>query len=256
MPSTMPVIFIGHGSPMNAIEDNEFSKGWKALAKKIPKPKAILCVSAHWMREGTAITAMEKPKTIHDFYGFPRALYNVRYPAKGSAALAKKISKSISSVKVGLDREWGIDHGSWSVLKNMYPVPDMPILQLSLDYQLSLDKIFRIGKELSSLRKKGVLILGSGNIVHNLMVMRQDQRPYRWAADFDAFVKSCLKHKDHKALINYADHPSSSLALPTNEHYLPLIYCIGAAFGENAEFFNEKIVYGSVSMLCAVLGKN
>ena len=256
MPPPMPVIFIGHGSPMNAIEDNEFSKGWKALAKKIPKPKAILCVSAHWMREGTAITAMEKPKTIHDFYGFPRALYNVRYPAKGSAALAKKISKSISLVKVSLDREWGLDHGSWSVLKNMYPVPDMPILQLSLDYQLSLDKIFRIGKELSSLRKKGVLIIGSGNIVHNLMVMRQGQKPYGWAADFDAFVKGCLKRKDHRALINYADHPSSSLALPTNEHFLPLIYCIGAASDEVPEFFNEKIVYGSVSMRGAVLGKN
>src|SRR3989338_4485672 len=192
MVQKMPVLFIGHGSPMNAIEKNEFSSSWGRLAGIIPRPKAILCISAHWLKEGSAVTAMRQPKTIHDFYGFPAKLYKARYPAKGLLSLAKEIKRSVKTVKVDLDHEWGLDHGTWSVLRNMYPKADIPVLQLSLDYQLSLDKLFKIGRELSGLRKRGVLIIGSGNLVNNLMVMNLGAKPYRWAVDFDNFVFDSL----------------------------------------------------------------
>ena len=253
MVQKMPVLFIGHGSPMNAIEKNEFSSSWGRLAGIIPRPKAILCISAHWLKEGSAVTAMRQPKTIHDFYGFPAKLYKARYPAKGSLLLAKEIKRFVKTVNVDLDHEWGLDHGTWSVLRNMYPKADIPVVQLSLDYQLSLDKVFRIGKELGKLRKKGILIIGSGNLVHNLMVMREG-KPYSWAVEFDNIVKNNLARKDYGSMINYTKYPSSASAHPTNDHYIPLIYVIGAALGEKPKFFNEKIVYGSVSMRCAAFG--
>lgn len=245
---------MGHGSPMNAIEDNEFSRNWKELAQAIPKPEAILCVSAHWVTEGTYVTAMENPKTIHDFYGFPRKLYEVQYKAKGSPGLANKITDIIKSVEVLPDYDWGLDHGTWSLLVNMYPKADIPVLQLSLDYNLPLDKHFQIGRELNQLRKKGVLIIGSGNLVHNLLVIDLNASPYTWAVDFDDFVKDSLEKEDYNALISYTKHKSSALAHPTNEHYLPLLYVIGAVENEKPQFLNEGIFAGSISMRCAVFG--
>ena len=250
----MPVVFIGHGSPMNTIEKNEFRDNWEKLADILPKPKVILCISAHWLIEGTAVTAMEHPKTIHDFYGFPKELYEIKYPAKGSPECAKAIKKLIKTVAVEFDHEWGLDHGTWSVVKNMYPKADIPVLQLSLDYQLSLEKIFEIGKELRQLRTQGVLIIGSGNLVHNLMVMNSANKPYEWAIEFDTFVKNSLTGGHDDKLINYAKHPCAALAHPTNDYYLPLLYTIGAAANEKPHFFNEKIVYGSISMRCVVFG--
>ncbi len=250
----MPVLFIGHGSPENALEDNEFTHNWKKVAAQIPKPKAILCISAHWLQEGTAETSMKHPRTIHDFYGFPQELYKVQYPAPGSTTYAKLIKNSVKTVSVEFDQEWGLDHGTWSVLKQMYPKADIPVLQLSLDYQLSLEKAFQIGKELSVLRSKGVLIIGSGNLVHNLMMFRPDAKPYPWAVDFDTFVKKNIEEGDYNQLIKYNKQPTAILAHPTNDHYLPLLYVLGAAVKEKAQFFNEKIVYGSISMRCIAFG--
>ncbi len=252
----MPVLFLGHGSPLNAIENNEFSNNWKILAGKLPKPKLILCISAHWLREGSAVTAMENPKTIHDFYGFPEKLYKVSYPAKGSKEYAKLIKELVKTVKVSLDNEWGLDHGTWSLLVNMYPKSDIPVLQLSLDYQIPLDKVFEIGKELKPLRKQGVLIIASGNLVHNLMLMNPSDyaEHFDWAVEFDNIVKENLNKKDHHSLINYTKYKSSNLAHPTNDHYIPLIYVIGAAENESIQFFNEKIIMGSISMRCVIFG--
>ena len=250
----MPVLFVGHGSPMNAIEENDFTDAWKDIAKKIPKPKLILCISAHWLKEGTAITAMENPRTIYDFYGFPEKLYKVKYPAKGSPEYAKKIKELIKTVEVNLDHQWGLDHGTWSVLNQMYPKADIPVLQLSLDYQLPLEKLFEVGKELSVLREQGVLIIGSGNLVHNLMVFSPNAAPYDWAIEFDKIVKEDLIKMDYKSLINYTKYKSARLAHPTNDHYLPLIYVIGAAKNEKPKFFCEKVDFGSISMRCIAYG--
>jgi len=250
----MPVLFIGHGSPMNAIEKNEFSSGWKEIAQAIPKPSSILCISAHWMAEGTAATAMQAPKTIHDFYGFPPELYEQRYPAPGSPSLAKKLQSTIKTSKVSLDREWGLDHGTWSVLLQMYPRADIPAVQLSLNAYLSPEKHYEMGKELAPLREQGVLIIGSGNIVHNLMLMNPAGAPFKWAEEFDKFAKNALEARDHSALINYDSEPSARLAVPTNEHYLPLLYAAGAAGKEKPRFFNEKLFYASLSMRCAAWG--
>ncbi|MFH0889728.1 MAG: 4,5-DOPA dioxygenase extradiol [Candidatus Aenigmatarchaeota archaeon] len=250
----MPVLFIGHGSPMNAVEDNIFSNNWKKLAKKIPKPKTILCVSAHWLTEGTAITSMDKPRTIHDFYGFPKNLYTIKYPASGSTAFVNKIKDVVRTVNVEPDSEWGLDHGTWSVLRNMYPKVGIPTVQLSLDYRLSLQKAFDIGKELSLLRNEGVLIIGSGNIVHNLAMADPDADPYNWAIDVDNVVKTNLVKKDYGNLINYLKYPSASIAHPTNDHYMPLLYAAGAAENEKPQFFNNEIIYGSVGMRCVVFG--
>lgn len=250
----MPVLFIGHGSPMNAIEKNDFSAGWKKIAQAIPKPNSILCISAHWMAEGTAVTGMEKPKTIHDFYGFPPKLYEQQYPAKGSPELAAKVKKLVKKEKVSLDSEWGLDHGTWSVLIQMYPKADIPVVQLSLNAYLSPEKHYQIGTELASLRKEGVLIIGSGNIVHNLMVMSPGAPPYAWAVEFDKFAKEKLEAKDSSSLINYSKEPSSRMAVPTNEHYLPLLYAMGASEGEKPRFFCEGFVYASLSMRCVAWG--
>src|SRR3989344_210730 len=250
----MPVLFVGHGSPLNAIEENEFTRAWKKIGEVLPLPKLILCISAHWLRERTALTAMPRPKTIHDFYGFPPELYALHYPAAGSPEQALQIQRLVKSVPVELDQEWGLDHGSWSVLRHIYPKATIPVVQLSLDYQLSLQKALEIGKELSILRSKGVLILGSGNLVHNLMVMNPLAEPFPWAVEFDQMVKEKLVSKKYDGLVNYTKHPSSRMAHPTNDHYLPLLYVIGAAFQEDPQFFNEKIVYGSISMRSIIFG--
>ncbi len=253
----MPVVFIGHGSPENAFEKNEFSDGWKNLAKAIPKPKAILCVSAHWTtsahwrQTGTGVTARENPRTIHDFFGFPDDYYKFQYKAPGDRKFAEQIKELVKTVPVELDYEWGLDHGTWSVLANMYPGAIIPVVQLSLDQNLPLEKHVQIGKELQELRRDGVLIMGSGNIVHNLMLLSTEQS-YPWAADFDLKVKEALERKDNALLISYRQIETADFALPTNEHYLPLLYVLGAAGKELPQFFNEKIVYGSVGMRCVV----
>jgi len=244
----MPVLFVGHGSPENAALDNEYSQTWKAIGQKLPKPKAILCVSAHWLTMGTAVTAMEKPRTIHDFYGFPPALYRIMYPAPGSPQLAQRVLSLIKTVKPQADSEWGLDHGTWSVLKHMFPKADVPVLQLSIDYQLPLARHHQIGTELAALRKEGVLILGSGNLVHNLSMMRMGSKPFPWAVEFDEKVKADLSRGDAEALIHFQRYPDADLALPTYEHYLPLLYALGAAGKEKPQFFCESIFASSVSM--------
>lgn len=254
----MPVIFIGHGSPQNAFEQNEYNAGWKKLAQAIPRPKSIICISAHWTTSthwagsGTAVTAMEQPRTIHDFYGFPGEYYQLHYNAPGSPELARRVKENVKSLPVELDNEWGLDHGAWSVLVNMYPDADIPTLQLSLDENLPLAKHIAIGHDLKALRREGVLIMGSGDIVHNLMMLRWASGPYPWATEFDLWIKEKLETGDTGSLINYTNNQAATLALPTNEHYLPLLYAVGASDGERPQFFNETIFAGSVSMRCMV----
>lgn len=212
----MPALFIGHGSPMNAIEDSEFSRAWAQTAQSLPKPKAILCVSAHWQTAGSRVTAMERPRTIYDFYGFPKALHEKRYPAPGSPELARMTQDMLGESRVAMDSEWGLDHGAWAVLCRMYPKADVPVVQLSLDENLSPALHYQLGRELRALRKKGALILGSGNIVHNLREIAWEDTAYDWALEFDARVKDLILSGDHQAIIDYPKlGPSSSLAVPT-----------------------------------------
>lgn len=249
----MPVLFVGHGNPMNAIEENEFSKAWDGLGKSLPKPSAILCVSAHWETRGTFVTAMQKPKTIHDFGGFPQELFDVQYPASGNPTLAKEIKETLKKTDAGLDESWGLDHGCWSVVKKMYPGADIPVLQLSLDYTKPAQWHYDLAKELSTLRKKGVLIIGSGNMVHNLsMVNWQNLNGpgYDWALEINETFKRLISQKDHKALINYGSlGKAAQLAIPGPDHWLPLIYSL-ALQDEKDElsFFNDKTLAGSLSM--------
>lgn len=249
---TMPVLFVGHGSPMNAIEENEFSNRWKAMGKTLPRPNAILCISAHWQTKGTYVTAMEKPKTIHDFYGFPQDLFNVQYPARGSPALAALARKSIARSSVQLDSAWGLDHGCWSVVKHMYPEHDVPVVELSLDYSQGPQFHYDLGNELSSLRTKGVLIIGSGNMVHNLGMMdwQNGDGGFDWANEANAKLKTLIEGNDHVRLVQYNSLGKEiQLSVPTPEHYLPLLYALGLK-GENETiaFFNDRTVYGSIGM--------
>ncbi|MEY4927211.1 MAG: hypothetical protein RI894_1647 [Bacteroidota bacterium] len=253
---TMPVLFIGHGSPMNALEDNEFTKGWKSIVKTIPKPKAILCVSAHWETKGTLVTAMEKPKTIHDFGGFPKALFDVEYPALGSSWLAAETQKVLAATtSIGLDEAWGFDHGAWSVLKQIYPNADIPVVQLSLDYTKDTQYHYDLAKQLAALRKKGVLIVGSGNMVHNFQYaqIRGDFNAHfghDWAIEANEIFKKLITDGDTKSLINFQTYsPALALAAPTPDHYLPMIYAIALRNkGEKVSFFNDALVGGSFSM--------
>lgn len=251
----MPVLFVGHGSPMNGIEDNEFSQYWTKLAKEIPQPAAVLCISAHWLTRGTQITAMEFPKTIHDFGGFPQELFAVQYAAPGNPTLARETANLIQSTNVGLDHDWGLDHGCWTVVRHMYPDADIPILQLSIDYHKPPAYHYALAKELSALRKKGVLILGSGNMVHNLRrVDRQNfNKPnygFDWAQEMNEIFKAKIKAKDHQALINYQNlGAAAKLAIPTPDHYYPLLYTLGLQDNQDeAEIFNDKYVAGSLTM--------
>jgi 4,5-DOPA dioxygenase extradiol len=241
----MTALFIGHGSPMNAIEDNQYTRTWSVLAKQMGRPKAIIVISAHWVTAGTAVTAMERPKTIHDFYGFPEALNRMEYPAPGNPLLAEHIKQLVKTTSVHLDHAWGLDHGAWSFLVHMYPEADIPVLQLSIDPSLSPEQMMAIGKELS---KIDALLIGAGNIVHNLRMM--GQRTYPWAVEFEQFVKKALQ--EHPAqLAQYKEHPAAKLA--ADEHFLPLLYVIGAGKGQ-PEFFNEGIDLGSMSMMCVAFG--
>lgn len=251
----MPVLFLGHGSPMNAIEENEFVKGFRLAGKSIPKPKAILCVSAHWETRGTYVTAMQNPRTIHDFGGFPQALFDVQYPALGSPALANETKSIIKKTQVGLDDKWGLDHGAWSVVKHLYPNADVPIIQMSIDYTQGPQYHYELAKELASLRNKGVLIIGSGNLVHNLgMVawdkLNSDPYGYDWAIEASTKMKEYILANNHKELINYrAQGKAWDLAIPSPDHYLPLIYTLALQDEKDKiSFFNDKPVAGSLTM--------
>jgi 4,5-DOPA dioxygenase extradiol len=257
----MPVLFIGHGSPMNGIEDNLFSKTWVKLGTEIPKPKAVLVVSAHWLTNGTHITAMEAPKTIHDFGGFPQALFDVQYPAPGSPELALETSKLITSTSVGLDHDWGLDHGTWTVVRHMYPNADIPVLQLSIDYSKPPQYHYDLAKELAALRKKGVLIIGSGNMVHNLRMVAWDKLDepefgYDWAQEINQVFKEKIVAGDIQSLIQYERLGSAAqLAIPTPDHYYPLLYTLGLQDKTDAiDFFNDKAVGGSLTMTSVKIG--
>lgn len=256
----MPVLFVGHGSPMNAIEENEFTLYWKKLASEIEKPKAVLCISAHWLTRGTFVTAMNHPKTIHDFGGFPQALFDVNYPAPGNPELAEETAKLITSTSVGLDHEWGLDHGTWSIVKNMYPNADIPVLQLSIDYSQPAQYHYDLAKQLSALRKKGVLIIGSGNMVHNLGMVAWDKLNesfgFDWAIEMNSIFKKKIEGNDHTALIQYEKLSSAAkLAVPTPDHYYPLIYTLGLKEEKDSiSFFNDKPVAGSLTMTSVKFG--
>jgi len=255
---TMPVLFFGHGSPMNAIEEKEFVKSWKQTAETLPKPSAILCISAHWETRGTFVTAMEMPQTIHDFGGFPQALFDVKYAAKGSPELAKLTKKTITKTAVELDEKWGLDHGSWSVLKNLYPNADIPVVQLSLDYRQAPQYHYELAKQLSALRKKGVLIIGSGNIVHNLGILdwKNPNGGFDWAMEANTKLKEFILNNNHQQLINYASLGKAfQLSIPTPEHYLPLLYTLALKDEkENITLFNDQLTMGSISMLSVKIG--
>ena len=257
----MPVLFLGHGSPMNAIEENEFVAGFRKTGKEIPRPKAILCISAHWETRGTFVTAMEHPKTIHDFGGFPKALFDVQYPAPGSPWLAGETQKAVTTTDVGMDHNWGLDHGAWSVIKHLYPNADVPVIQMSLDYTQPASYHYALAKELASLRNKGVLIVGSGNMVHNLGMiawdkLNADSYAFDWASEASTFLKSKITSGDHQSLINYKTGGKSlQLAIPTPEHYLPLLYVLAIQEkNEQAALFNDKAVAGSLTMTSVKVG--
>ena len=249
----MPTLFFGHGSPMNAIEENDFTKTLSNLGKTLPVPNAILMISAHWMTKGTLITGMDKPKTIHDFYGFPEALFSVQYPASGSPEKVKEVVNTISDPDINLDLDkWGLDHGTWSVLKHLYPQANIPVFQLSLDMTKPMLFHFELGQKLKFLRDQGVMIIGSGNIVHNLRQIRwgSSASAYDWAIDFDEWVKGKALDRDFKSLI---DDPlktqAGKLSVPTLDHYLPLLYILGASDEKDQLHFDyEGFQNSSMSM--------
>lgn len=257
----MPVLFIGHGSPMNGIEDNQFSQRWSSMAKEVPKPMAVLVISAHWFSKGTRITAMDFPKTIHDFGGFPKALFDVQYNAPGNPALAMETASNIQSVHVELDHDWGLNHGAWTVVRRMYPEAKIPVLQLSIDYTYDAQYHYGLAKELYSLRKKGVFIIGSGNMVHDLGMIAWDkingpEYGYDWALNLNEKFKQLITNGDYQPLINYESlGKEARLAIPTPEHYLPLIYAIALKEkNDTTLFFNDKAVGGSLTMTSVKFG--
>ena len=257
----MPVLFVGHGSPMYAIEENEFVNAWRKLGTTLPRPRAILCISAHWETNGTFVTAMDKPQTIHDFGGFPKELFAVQYPAPGSPELAIETKQSVTSVTIGLDEKWGLDHGAWSVIRNIYPKADIPVIEMSLNYNNSPQAHYDLAKELSSLRDKGVLIIGSGNIVHNLRLvdwdkMNEPEYGFDWAMHANDKIKQHILNNNHKDLINYSLLGREvQMAVPTPEHYLPLLYTLALkGANEPVTFFNDKAVMGSLSMTSVKIG--
>lgn len=256
----MPALFLGHGSPMNVLEENIYTETWRKLGETLPKPKAIIAVSAHWYTRGTAVTAMEKPRTIHDFGGFPQALFDTRYPAPGSPALARQIAEVLSPVDVQLDQEWGFDHGSWGVLIKMYPDADIPVVQLSVDGTKPAAYHLELGRKLALLREQGVMIVASGNVVHNLRMVRwQGEAPaYPWAESFNQYVRDNLAWQGDDAqhpLVNFMQHEGAALSNPTPEHYLPLLYVLGARAQDEAVTIPvDGIVMGSLSMLSVQVG--
>ena len=259
MSSILPALFFGHGNPMNAISTNAYTDAWSAIGHALPKPRAILSISAHWYVPGTGVTVSTAPRTIHDFGGFPRELYRVQYPAPGDPALARRVQALLAPLAVTLDEAWGLDHGTWSVLKHVYPAADIPIVQLSIDESRPASFHFEIGRKLAALRGEGVLIVGSGNIVHNLHAYawgRHEPEPYGWAVRFEAEARGLLASGDHDPLVAYEKlGRDAMLSIPTPDHYLPLLYVIGTRQGgDPISFPVEGVDGGSISMLSVRVG--
>lgn len=254
----MPVIFFGHGSPMNTLVSNQYTEAWCRLGETVPKPKAILAISAHWFTRGTAVTAMTKPRTIHDFGGFPQALFDVQYPAPGNPGLATRVRELLAPVEVDLDQSWGLDHGTWSVLVHAFPDAGVPVVQLSMDGTKPAQFHYAIGKQLAPLREEGVLVVGSGNVVHNLMLMRREEGvpAFDWAQRFNDKVRAALASGNHSALIDFESlGEDARLSVPTPEHYLPLLYIAALqAADETMTFVVDGYEAGSLGMLTAVAG--
>jgi len=255
----MPAIFFGHGNPMNALERNDWTEAWSRIGREMPRPKAILCVSAHWYLPGTFVTAMEKPRTIHDFGGFPRELFRVEYPAPGDPDLARRVRDLLAPTDVGLDHSWGLDHGTWSVLTHVFPKADVPVVQLSIDETQEARFHYELGRRLAPLRDEGVLVMGSGNLVHNLHAYawgRHPVEPFDWTLRFEKKARELILAGDHDPLVEYESlGPDSLLAAPTPDHYLPLLYVLGARRENDPVTFPvEGIDGGSISMLTVRLG--
>ncbi len=250
----MPTVFLGHGNPMNALDDNAWTRAWAAMGRSMPRPRAVLCVSAHWYVPATAVTAMAKPRTIHDFGGFPQALFDVQYPAPGDPGLARRVAEMLAPLEVGMDASWGLDHGAWSLLRHVYPKADVPVVQLSIDETQPAAFHYQLGRKLRPLRDEGVLLLGSGNIVHNLHAYawgRHPVDPLDWAQRFETRVRELLLEREHNALIDYESlGADAQLSIPTPEHYLPLLYVLGASDEDDAVSFPvEGMDGGSISMV-------
>lgn len=247
----MPVVFLGHGNPMYAITDNEFSKNWRLLGARLPRPQAILCISAHWETRGTTLVQVgEQPKTIHDFYGFPQAMFDVQYPAPGAPEVSRDVAAILKDHEGHESMEWGLDHGAWSVLGHLFPHADVPVFQLSVNMSLTLTEQYELATQLGQLRERGVLVMGSGNVVHNLRSIRQDGSQQDWAVEFDQSFALGLEQGDHRSLMDYQAMGSIfKQAHPTAEHYAPAIYCAALARSDDQlSFFNQKIDMGSLSM--------
>jgi 4,5-DOPA dioxygenase extradiol len=255
----MPAIFFGHGNPLNALLRNEYTEGWAAIGRHIPRPRAVLSISAHWYVADVAVTAMREPKTIHDFGGFPPELYRAQYPAPGEPALSARVQQLLSPLDVTLDHGWGLDHGTWAVLCHVFPAADIPVIQLSIDERQPARFHYDLGRRLRELREAGILLMGSGDIVHNLHTYawgRHPVEPFQWAVDFEARARELMLKGDHAPLIDYESMGDEALlSIPTPEHYLPLLYVLGAGFeGEAVSFPVEGVDGGSVSMLTVQLG--
>lgn len=257
----MPALFVGHGNPMNAIEDNIFTRGFESIAKELPKPNAILCISAHWETRGTFVTAMKEPETIHDFGGFPSRLYEVQYPAPGSPELALAIQQGITSTSVNLTNEWGLDHGCWTVAKFLFPKADIPVIEMSIDYSKPAAFHYQLGKELSALRRKGVIIIGSGNSIHNLRMvdwsnMDTVDSGYDWAIGVNERIRQFITEGDHQSLVNFDKLGKEfKLAIPTPEHFIPLLYTLALQEKDEVPYiFNDHLVAGSLNMMSVKLG--
>ena len=248
--SRMPAMFIGHGNPMNAITENPYRDAWRTLGKSLPKPNAILCVSAHWQTEGTQVCAASNPKTIHDFGGFPKELFAQQYPAPGAPEYAKMVCDLLPANTITSTLDWGLDHGAWTILQSLFPKADIPVLQLSLDVNLSFHEHFKLAKQLASLREQGVMILGSGNIVHNLARLNMQGNTPDWAVNFDAYIKHALMSDDELALLTIASAGEAArLAVPTDEHFLPLLYIAAVKHAnDNMQFITDNFDLGSLSM--------
>lgn len=257
-PPRLPVLFVGHGSPTNALENNSYTRALERLGRELPRPRAILCVSAHWSTPGNRVTHMPRPRTIHDFYGFPKELFELQYPAPGAPGLAEELAAFPGDPPITLDNDWGLDHGCWAVLMRMYPQADVPVVQLSLEAGAGPHTHFRLGEKLRAIREKGILLLGSGNIVHNLREIRweADAAPHSWAVEFDEWVKARLEQRDYQALLREAlASPAGKRSHPSAEHLYPLFVALGASHPDDAlRFEHEGIQNASISMRCVSLG--
>lgn len=258
MTGKMPALFVGHGSPMNGIEDNTYSRAWEALGARLPRPAAILSVSAHWLTRGTSVHISARPRTIHDFWGFPEQLYGIEYACTGAPEVAREVISLVTKTSVGADQEWGLDHGTWIPLLRMFPGADIPVFQLSIDMSRPSEFHYQLGEELAPLRERGVLVIGSGNIVHNLgrVDYDPDADPYDWSLEFDELSRRLIEEENHGALIDYAAlGPAARLSIPTPDHYWPLLYIL--ALREQKEYVDfpvEGIAHGSVSMRAVAFG--